>query len=86
MNLIFNKDKDGKILVTIDGKDFTTKDYINMIKEIKEGKDIKVSFDGDVSSEEKENINSMISDINNIKEIDKIKIDESDIDSESIPF
>jgi len=86
MNLIFNKDKDGKILVTIDGKDFTTKDYISMIKEIKEGKDIKVSFDGDVSSEEKENINSMISDINNIKEIDKIKIDESDIDPESIPF
>ena len=35
MKLFFDKKEDGEIFVQVDGKDFSTTDYIKMIKEVK---------------------------------------------------
>lgn len=85
MKLKFTKDKDGEISVKIGEKDFSTADYINMIKEIKSKKEIEAEYGDDISEDEIDSVKSMLKDINNIKETDVSKNEEK-INPEDIPF
>ncbi len=75
MKLKFKKNENKEILVKINGKDFSTKDYIEMIKEINNEKKIEVEFGKNVTEEEQESVLSMFNDINNIKEVDHKECD-----------
>jgi len=68
MKLKFIKNEAGEVSVKIEEKDFCAKDYIKMIKEIKEGKKIEVDFEGKISKDEQDSVRLMIKKINNIKE------------------
>lgn len=70
MKLKFEKNKKRETFVKVDGKDFSTKDYIEMIKKIKNKEKIEVEFEEDITTEEQGNIESMINEINSIKEFD----------------
>ena len=87
MKLKFEKNKNGEITIKVDGKDFSTKDYIQMIKKIKNEEKIEPEFGGNITEEEQNSVNSMIDDLNNIKES---KVDESEakeeINVDNIPF
>ncbi|MBW3020883.1 hypothetical protein KY334_06310 [Candidatus Woesearchaeota archaeon] len=68
MKLNFKKEENGEINIAVEGTEFSTADYIEIIKNLKDGNRIEVDFEGDVSEEEKDSINSMIEEINKITE------------------
>lgn len=68
MKLNFKKEENGAINIAVGGTEFSTTDYIEIIKNLKDGDRIEVDFEGDVSEEEKDSINSMIEEINKITE------------------
>lgn len=94
MKLRFGKNKKGEFFVKVNEKDFSTKDYIEMIKKVKNKEKIEVEFEEGIAIEEQSNIESMINEINNIKgtdfkkqEREKENADQNDeIKIEDIPF
>ena len=95
MKLRFEKNKDGEIIVKVDEKTFSTKDYIEMIKEIKNEKKIDADFGSDITEEEEISVKSMLESINNIEEADyqetnsvdeSVGEDEEEINPDDIPF
>ena len=84
MKIKFNQNKDGKIVVEIDNKAFVTKDYLQMIKEIKSNNKIEAEFTETISQDEQKIVNQMIEKINKIKEAE-IKED-GEVNSDDIPF
>ncbi|MBT4516998.1 MAG: hypothetical protein HOC78_03805 [Candidatus Komeilibacteria bacterium] len=95
MKLRFEKNKDGEIIVKVDEKTFSTKDYIEMIKEIKNEKKIDAEFGSDITEEEEISVKSMLESINNIEEADyqetnsvdeSVGEDEEEINPDDIPF
>ena len=66
MKLNFKKNEEGKIELKNSSdskKDFS---YVEMVKELKKGKKIKVSFEAGFSIDEKNAVNEMIDKINEI--------------------
>ena len=89
MKLKFIKNEDGVISVKIGKEDFSTGDYIEMIKEIKNEKKIEVEFEENISEDEQDSVKLMIKDINNIGKADfneKEEVVEDKIKLEDIPF
>ena len=70
MKLLFLKNKEGEISVEVNDSLFETKDYVEMIKSIKKGDKVEVSYDKVFTSEETGKIDSMIDKINNISSDD----------------
>lgn len=68
MKLKFEKTKDGAISVKIGDRSFTTKDYIQMIKDIKNEEKMEAEFGDGITQEEQNSVNSMLDEVNNIKE------------------
>ena len=71
MKLKFEKNKDGIISVKVGDRNFATKDYIQMIKDIKSEEKIEAEFGDDITQEEQDSVNSMLEEINKIKERDE---------------
>ena len=69
MKLKFEKNENEEIFVKINGEDFFTKDYIEMIKEVKKEKKIEAEFGENITEEEQKSVESMLKDINDIKEL-----------------
>jgi hypothetical protein len=99
MKLIFKKNEIGEISVKHNTKDFSSQDYIKMIKHINDDEKIQIDYEGDISDQEKTSINLMIFGLNNVKseinevnneaiipDNDLIEYPEEDIDPEDIPF
>lgn len=78
MKLVFTKNEEGEISVEVNDSLFETKDYVEMIKGIKKGDKVEVSYDEVFTSEETEKIDSMIDKINDIS-----SDDDEDINSDS---
>ena len=70
MKLHFDKNTDGEIFAQVDGKDFSTKDYIRMIKEIKNKERIEADFGEQITQDEKERVNEMLMEINLVGQSD----------------
>lgn len=89
MKLKFTKNSEGEIFVKVEEKDFSTEDYITMIKELKKGELLEVEFEGDISEEEKGHVNSMVKEINDIENASTVEeekeVDEK-INPDDIPF
>ena len=66
MKLHFDKKEDGEIYVQINGKDFSTKDYIQMVKDIRDEKKIEASHGKQITQEEQDSIKEMLVEINQI--------------------
>lgn len=94
MKLKFEKSENGVISVKIGDNDFVTKDYIKMIKDIKNGEKIEAEFGDNISKEERDSVSSMFKDINSIKETSAdenkeaaaIEYPEGDINPDDLPF
>lgn len=87
MKLHFEKKEAGEISVQVDGIDFATKDYIRMVKEIKDKLKVEVSYSEQITEEEKGRINSMISELNALSETKSTaKEPEVDEDLDDLPF
>lgn len=90
MKIHFDKKEDGEVTVQIEGADFTTKDYIRMIKVLKGKGKIEALYNEKITDEEKLNINEMIVEINNIPNENTIvksdNRDEGFEDSDELPF
>ena len=85
MKLRFDKKEDGEVTVQIEGADFTTKDYVKMIKVLKGKGKVEALYSDKITDEEQLNINEMIAEINNIP--NENVIDKSDDeDSDDLPF
>lgn len=79
MKLQFIKDKGGNVLLTMNGEDFTTDNYLKIIKGMREGEILKLEkFDKSISEEEQESIKRMIDEINSIRVKDKFSDGEND--------
>lgn len=88
MILLFEKNENEEIQVKINGGEFSSKDYIDIIKAVKGGVNIEARFSDDILEEDKESVNQMISRINQITS-DKIeKVAEAPLkeSSEDLPF
>lgn len=68
MKLKFDKNESGEILIQIEGKSFVTTHYIEMIKQIKEKKEIEAEFSEQIPADERRSVEAMIKEINSIKE------------------
>lgn len=90
MNLKFDRSDSGEITVEINGKGMRSADYITIIKEVKEGKNIEAEYGSGVTAEEKLSIEGMLKEINGIdlnsQSEGSIQYPEDDIDPEDIPF
>ena len=97
MKLHFSKDSDGHVLVHIGDRPFVTKDYIEMIHEVKNKQKIEAEFTEDISDDEKESVNAMLKEINQIgktsttakkakKSEEGLDYPKDDIDPDNIPF
>ncbi len=96
MKLKFTKNKNEEILLTMNGKEFDTNDYLEIVKNIKDDKKIELEdFDETISPEEQESIKEMIKEINLIgnnddntedEESNAVECPEEDINPENIPF
>lgn len=88
MKLIFEKNEDGKISVMYNDSSFRTDDYIEMVKSIKKGSTIEVSYDENFNEEERDNINSMFEKINDIKnnQGENTETNEESISDDPLPF
>jgi len=89
MKLKFQKNEKNEIFVKIGEKDFSTDDYIKMIKDVRNHKKIEADFEGSISGDEQDSVLSMLNEINNIGENDDYEGDEKDteeISVENIPF
>jgi hypothetical protein len=89
MKLKFEKNENGEISVKVGDKSFSTQDYIQMIKDIKNEEAIDAEFDENFTEEEKGNVNSMLESINNIGEEDAENEEEEveeEINPADIPF
>ena len=67
MKLKFGKKPSGDIFVKVGEKNFSTKDYIRMVKEIKKGKKIGKEFGKNITREEQKSVESMLEEINSIR-------------------
>lgn len=90
MKLKFDKNLKEETIVTVDGSNFVSQNYIDMVKEIHAGTPIEVEFSEKITQEEQNSVNAMIKKLN---EINKQNIDTDqgfepvdDINSEDIPF
>lgn len=90
MKLKFEKNENGEISARVAGKDFSPKDYIEMVKEIKNNEEIEVEFGEGLTEEEMDSVNSMIEDINNITTINSEEIEDSregnKVELDDVPF
>lgn len=88
MKLKFEKNENGEISVKVDDKSFSTQDYIQMIKDVKNEEPIDAEFDENFTEDEKSNVNSMLESINNIGEEDSEDDEEvvDEINPDDIPF
>lgn len=97
MKLKFTKDEDGEILLTMNGKKFDTNHYLEIVKNIKDEKELELDdFDETISQGEQESIKEMIKEINlistrnedeNLSSNEDSKYSESeDINPDDIPF
>ncbi len=88
MKLKFRKNEKGEILVEVDGKSFSTKDYIEMIKEIKNEKKIEAEFEKNITNDERNYVESMLNDLNKINETTDNAVEDYDEAGEAgdLPF
>ncbi len=86
MKIHFSKTDNSEIVMKVDDTEFSPKDYILMIKEIKNNKDIEVVYDEKITPEEKASIDSMIAEINNIKNEPIKSVGAFDEDFDDLPF
>jgi hypothetical protein len=80
MKLHFDKKEDGEIYAQVEGKDFSTKDYIQMIKEVKSEKKIEASFGKQITQDEQDSVKEMLVEINQINKEDTVSGDEAEKD------
>lgn len=81
MKLKFEKSEEGEISVKIEDRNFVTKDYIQMIKDIKSDEKMEAEFSEEITQEEQNSVNSMLDEINKIKEV---ATNENDGDNEEV--
>lgn len=91
MKIKFEKNSKDEVVVTADGHNFASQNYIDMVKEIHAGKKLEVEFGKNVTPEEKNSINEMVKVLNSIdtkKDIDPVEEMENpeEINIEDIPF
>lgn len=91
MKLHFDRKGGGEVVVQVDGKDFTTVDYIKMIKEVKKDGKIEADFSEQISQDEKDSVGAMLKEINRINQKQEeaepnIEYPEQDINPDDIPF
>lgn len=82
MKLTFIKNSAGEIVVKVKGENFVTRDYIEMVKQVKANKPIEAEFDKEITKEEKDSVNLMLGEINKIGEAGKAD-DKSESDDTS---
>lgn len=93
MKLRFTKNE-GKISVKVENKDFSTADYIEMVKQIKSGTVVEVECGEGITAEEEDSIKRMAGELNGIKDGKAnvarspvhIQYPSDDINPEDIPF
>jgi len=86
MKLKFQKNDDGNIKILVGDKIFSTKFYIEMIKEIKNEENIEAEFSENISEEEKKEVNAMLAKINNIRENDTSEETDDNEEIDDLPF
>jgi len=97
MKLKFEKSEIGETIVTVDGKNFVSQNYIELIKQLYAGTEVEVEFGEDITTEEQNSINEMVKTINTIdtktevtknNEVADVTPDypEEEINPEDIPF
>lgn len=90
MKLKFDKNPKGETIVTADGCNFVSQNYIDMIKKIYAGIPIKVEFGEKITKDEQDSINIMIKALNEIGTLDDDTTQEyetiDDINPDDIPF
>jgi len=91
MKLKFEKNKIEEITVTIDGNNFVSQNYIEMIKQLYLGTKMQFEFGEDITQEEQNSVIKMVGMINNIdtknsKNTTEEVRNEDDINPEDIPF
>lgn len=97
MKLKFDKNEVEEVIVSADGKSFSSQDYIEMIKQLHSGTVIDVEFGNSITEEEKISVNKMIGEINAVdrKAVTKkvpapiekaVVYPDEEINPEDIPF
>lgn len=89
MKLKFDKNSKEETIVTVDGSNFVSQNYIDMVKEIHAGTLVEVEFSEKITQEEQDSINTMIKKLNETNNQDNESIQEyidDDINPEDIPF
>ncbi|MEY4440458.1 MAG: hypothetical protein RLY49_84 [Candidatus Parcubacteria bacterium] len=76
MKLKFLKKENDEIYIMIGEKEFSSNDYVDMIKEIYSNEKVEVEFSSDITSEEQESVNFMIAEINKINVKSDVSEDE----------
>lgn len=85
MILSFEKSDKDETIVRVDGKEFSSKDYITMVKEIKERRDIEVTFDEGIPEEDRESVIQMIQKINSVGRVEPEPVQEESLEDD-LPF
>jgi len=78
MKLSFDKKDSGEVFVQVEGRNFATKDYIEMIKQIKKNEEVEAEFTESITQDERNSIEAMLGEINGIKDSEEEPDEEGD--------